>query len=299
MSVPIPEPQTCSQGWNWLTEAPSASAKNLTWVIDGSRRYACDWALSTTGCGVAGVDEHDVLVAYAHATPPSWVKTASAAEAWALLLTLNSNLDVPRIITDCLGLVNMARAGPAKATTSHGTDARIWREVSDTLGGDFKALRQNLVWMPSHQAAQRADERRKSDGSKLTITQWRANQLAGALAKRAAPKTALRDAADAGIATASEAIVYSAAMLGVVTKAANGQRVDFTRRDGTVGFYLKRDSSNLPKKGKQKTEAQQLAKAKTATPPQLPRSRSKRRTTTGRRAPSESAEPLESGSRRS
>ena len=81
VSVPIPEPQTNSQGWQWMTDAPQADADNLTWIIDGSRRYAADWTLSTTGFGVAVVDQEETLLAYAYATPPSWVKTASAAEA--------------------------------------------------------------------------------------------------------------------------------------------------------------------------------------------------------------------------
>ena len=123
--IPIPEPQIPSPGWRWLTAPPDASDLGLTWVIDGSRRFASDWVLSTTGCGVAVLDQHSNLVAYASATPPSWVKTAGAAEAWALVLTLRENPFPPRILTDCMGLLTAARAGPATATKSNKSDARI------------------------------------------------------------------------------------------------------------------------------------------------------------------------------
>jgi hypothetical protein len=116
VSVPIPEPQTNSQGWQWMTDAPQADADNLTWIIDGSRRYAADWTLSTTGFGVAVVDQEETLLAYAYATPPSWVKTASAAEAWALLLTLNSQ---PGGTTYHHRLSRPCQHGPRWASSSH------------------------------------------------------------------------------------------------------------------------------------------------------------------------------------
>ena len=132
---------------------------------------------------MAIVDEDDVLIAYARATPPAWVKTASGAEAWALLLTVNSTLVVPHIITDCMGVVNAAQAGPSAATGARRMEARIWKEIAEALGHDFSQLRERLVWMPSHETAEAAVTKRKSDGTRVTVTQWRANQLADALAK--------------------------------------------------------------------------------------------------------------------
>ena len=92
VSIPIAAPQIPTCGWRWISQPPDPQQlQGLTWVIDGSRRYAADWTLSTTGCGVAVLGLEGELLAYATATPPPWVKTAGAAEAWALLLTLREN----------------------------------------------------------------------------------------------------------------------------------------------------------------------------------------------------------------
>ena len=77
VSIPIPMPQIDSHRWQWMSEPPLTGTADLTWVIDGSRRYAADWTMSTTGCCVAGIDKDDKLVAYARATPAAWVKTVS------------------------------------------------------------------------------------------------------------------------------------------------------------------------------------------------------------------------------
>ena len=92
-------PTSC---WRWLSNPPDTALDDLTWVIDGSRKYASSLTLSTTGCGVAVLDAEGALIAYATATPPAWVKTVGAAEAWALLLTLKHNPLVPNILTDCM-----------------------------------------------------------------------------------------------------------------------------------------------------------------------------------------------------
>ena len=97
--------------------------------------------------------------------------------------------------------------------------------MAETVGEDFSLLRRSLIWIPAHTAAQSIESRRRSDGRRLTTTEWRANQLADALAKMAAPMTALRDAAAAKIQFAGQALEHAAAQLGVVTYAANNCRV--------------------------------------------------------------------------
>jgi len=129
VSLPIAAPQTPTNGWRWISDPPNQDMANLTWVIDGSRRYASHWTLATTGCGVAVLDVNGKLVAYATATPPPWVKTAGAAEAWALLLTLKESPALPRVIADCLALLHAARAGPTFAARAKNTDARIWKQI--------------------------------------------------------------------------------------------------------------------------------------------------------------------------
>ena len=96
ISIPVADPQTETPCWQWLSQPPDNNAENLKWVVDGSRRYTTEWSLATTGCGVAVLDQHSNLVAYAWATPPAWVKTSGMAEAWAVLLTLRCNTAPPR-----------------------------------------------------------------------------------------------------------------------------------------------------------------------------------------------------------
>ena len=143
----------------------------MTWVIDGSRRYAAELSLSTTGCGAAVLDSEGLLVAYGRATPPSWVTTAAAAETWALLLTLRSNVDVPQIRTDCYGVTLAARAGPAAATSPKRATARVWREIAELLDNDFSRLRHRVVWIPAHTSARSINDKRKSDGGRFTTAE--------------------------------------------------------------------------------------------------------------------------------
>ena len=244
--IPIPEPQIESPGWRWLSQQPDPNADDLTWVIDGSRRFASDWSLSTTGCGVAVIDLSGTLVAYATATPPPWVKTASAAEAWALLLTLRMSPSPPRVLTDCLGLLMAAKAGPYVATHGKRADARIWKLIDEVTGDSFKTLAAALVWMPAHTTASEASKKAKSDGKELTAAEWRANDLADKLAKKGAMSSPLRVAADKVIKTAGASLVQVAARLGTVTLAANQHKVEFTKPDGLPGWRFDRDSSPMP-----------------------------------------------------
>ena len=244
--IPIPEPQAASPGWRWLTDQPRSDLDDLTWVIDGSRRFASEWVLSTTGCGVAVVDPTGKLVAFATATPPPWVKTASAAEAWALLLTLRENPFPPRILTDCVGLLTAAKIGPAAATKGRKADARIWRLIDGITGDSFNQLRQALVWMPAHTSASGAVGRTKSDGKLLTTAEWRANNLADRLAKKGAANTPMRIAADKTIKAAGTALLQSAARLGVVTLAANCHKTQYLKENGETAVRVSRDSTPLP-----------------------------------------------------
>ena len=226
-------------------------------MIDGSRTYASHWTLSTTGCGVAVLNDEGKLVAYATATPPPWVKTAGADEAWALYLTLRECPGVPSVLTDCMGLLQAAKAGPAAATTAKRPSARIWRLISDITAHSFQEVAQQLVWMPAHTTAASSEGRAKSDGRCLSTAEWRANQLADALAKRGAAASPLRAESDKLIKAAGNALLQSAAKLGVVTHAANNFQVEFVKADGTPGHFAKRDTSSV-------TRAQAEAKANKA-----------------------------------
>ena len=267
VSIPIPTPQIETKGWQWLSGVPEYN-DDETWVIDGSRRFASHHCLSTTGCGVAVISRDNRLLAYGWATPPPWVKTAGAAEAWALLLTLRARVVPPRIITDCYALVNAATAGPAAATGPKRPTARIWAEISDLLGRDFASLRANLIWMPAHKAISNLDGKRKSDGKQVSTSEWRANQLADVLAKRGATQNQLRKDADKHILAAGRALEHHAAVLGAVTRAANNLTVTATNADGKVITIIKRDtSSHKPAPKKPGAERPPMPNSEGSSPP--------------------------------
>ena len=100
--------------------------------------------------------------------------------------------------------------------------------------------------MPAHTSSSAAGSRAKSNGKLLTTAEWRANDLADKLAKRGAANTPSRLAADATIAAAGEALLQSAARLGVVTLAANCHSTEVTRADGTKVQHVARDSTPMP-----------------------------------------------------
>ena len=107
-------------------------------------------------------------------------------------------------------------------------------------------LSKALVWMPAHTTSSAAGTRAKSDGKLLTTAEWRANDLADKLAKKGAASTPLRAQADATISAAGEALLQSAARLGVVTHAANCHTTDVTLANGATGVHIARDSTAMP-----------------------------------------------------
>ena len=173
LRLPMPIHQQRSD-WQWHGTRPDTTDDTLTWVIDGSRRYGSLWHNAATGCGVAAISSCGELVVYAHATPPSWIKTSNSAEAWALYLVLAECPTPPKVLTDCMALVHTARAGAHAATSHKRVTARVWRLISHTLDGDTtKMVRDGrLVWLPAHQTLHAATARVKSDGKAVTTIGW-------------------------------------------------------------------------------------------------------------------------------
>ena len=103
VDIPRPPPQVESPGWNWvfLHDEAELSDPDNRWYLDGSRRFPTVHALASTGCGVAVTDSTGRLIACAFATPPAWVVSASAAETWALLLTVRAVAFPPLRASDC------------------------------------------------------------------------------------------------------------------------------------------------------------------------------------------------------
>eukprot|EP00973_Karenia_brevis_P038886 5368537-Karenia_brevis.AAC.1 len=122
----------------------------------------------------------------------------------------------PTIITDCQSLLMTTRSGTARATAAKRPLARIWNLIAAALDGRIEALTASgkLVWMPAHRSLSSIGEIWRSDGRRVKVVDWRANQLADALAKMAAPRSDMSEAIDTLFATACEAAQYELAMLG-------------------------------------------------------------------------------------
>ena len=246
VDVPIPPPQVDSHRWHWHVAPPDICDDTLRWYIDGSRRHPTSHELATTGCGVAVVDNEGKLVGLASATPPPWVKSSSAAETWALYLTLAEVTVIPTIVTDCLGLLNTAAAGFAVAKGSSSANARIWTLIDEVTSGLMAPLRDALVWTPAHTSIDQCLHRRRSDLRHVSSVDWRANQLADVLAKSAAMDDPGRRAAAKHIRDAKSSLLHHAMQVGLATYQANNHEVSRTNPDGSQTMVSLRDSTPLP-----------------------------------------------------
>ena len=178
---------------------------------------------------------------------------------------------VPAILTDCMGLLHAARAGPGAMTKGKIADARIWKQIAQITGNNFDELRARMVWMPAHTSAVETC-RTKSNGLVLSTAEWRANQLADVLAKKGACTSDLREGADKTIKAAGEAMLQSAARLGVVTHRANNHPIQCIDGNGLPCTRMARDSAPVPRVAAAARNAAREAReaklgARTAAPP--------------------------------
>ena len=242
---------------------------NATWYCDGSMLNGKWQALRATGFGIAVVSLEGDLLAYGLGWPPTWCSTAAAAEAWALQTVLRECPFPPQMRTDCMSLLTTARLGSAKATHHSRPSARIWKTISETLGVDISTLVQGgkLAWVPAHQSLQMVGETKLSNGCRLTVADWRANRLVDALAKAAASELQASKDTLAFLASAEAAAGHAAALLGVVTHAANNFTEVETHEDGTTSKRILRDSVGKPKAKRARAEVVCRPHPATATMP--------------------------------
>jgi len=169
---------------------------SLSWYIDGSLLDGPRELLGRTGAGFAAVSPLGKLEAYGYALPPSWISTIPGVEAWAYSIILRSTVSRHRVITDCLGNVNILRKGAAWATDQKRPLARIWAPIFTALDANEVVVTGNqglysacvipddsLVWMPAHTPLSAIGHRTRSDGAVITYVDRRANALVDGLAK--------------------------------------------------------------------------------------------------------------------
>ena len=218
------------------------------WYIDGSAVNGKWRELSTTGFGVVVVARDGALLGFGLGEPPSWVRTAPAAEAWALYQVLSTLPAAPLITTDCMSLLNVALKGAEKATMAKAALARVWCGIAECLDGDTRSMvvSKRLRWTPAHLTQRSIGQTAGNTDRVITAADWRANRLADVLAKEAANRRALPKHAISKLRDAEEAARYHMALLGTVTHAANNCKMQ-SEINGKLTWVTKRDSLERPR----------------------------------------------------
>jgi len=114
--------------------------------------------------------------------------------------------------------------------------------VFEALDGvDLRTVLDRLRWMPAHTAAGTAGRRKRSDGQRVTATDWRSNRLADALAKAAALSTRTPFPTRRLLHAGKQLVEHTASVIAVAAYTANnftetcwtpaGKLVNATRRD--------------------------------------------------------------------
>ena len=89
---------------------------------------------------------------------------------------------LPKVITDCLGILQGLQSGAQAATSPKKRLARLWGMISLALDGDFQAAIPQVTWMPAHGAAYAITQARDSQGRCITGVMWRTNRPVDVLA---------------------------------------------------------------------------------------------------------------------
>jgi hypothetical protein len=249
--------QSCQVGeFLWLLE-PDFTLPEIdkaTWYFDGSMLNGKSLPLRSTGFGLAAISESGQLLACGRGTPPHWCATAAAAEAWALLQVFTMLPFPPEMRTDCMALLHTIRGSTIEAGSASRQLARIWRDVADALGGCFKALHeaQQLVWVPAHTTTSAVGEAKLSNGSRLSMFDWRANRLVDALAKMSALEAQYLPEALRLIRSSEVAVKYAAMLLGRTTHACNNHVMVITDETGKESNKVLRDAMPAPLRPKRR-----------------------------------------------
>ena len=100
--------------------------------------------------------------------------------------------------------------------------------------------------MPAHTSAKNATSLQRASGRKVSIVDWRANNLADHLARMAAEENAPPKSTVRLVKDAFDMVKCAAAKLGLVTWAANNHEVTELQADGTTKKVIKRDACEPP-----------------------------------------------------
>jgi len=245
LAINLPAPAPRHNGWfAWLTAPPDGDISEATWFIDGSAVDGPHNATISFGFGIAVIASNGQLLAYGWGAPPEWITDVPGTEGWALHIVARSNPAMPKVITDCLGLVVALGKGPHDAARACRPLARLWGMIfacTETIVPTYTEA-DRVVWMPSHCTRAAAGQRIKSNGLPITQLEWRGNRLVDHLAKAAALLGRAPGSTRQELGLAARAVAHCAALVGMTSWAANNCPYTTTRADGTVVTQLRRDS---------------------------------------------------------
>ena len=303
----IPEGDT----FEWVLPPDGDLPGDASWFIDGSLFDESKRFARRTGFGIAVVASNGSLLALGRGVPPAWVHDAAGAEVWAFFSAIRLNCYLPRVVTDCLGVLRSLQDGYQAAVGPNRRQARLWAMIGHSLDEDFSSAAQTVVWMPSHGAVHTIDVVKDSTGCPITPAMWRANRLADLLAKSAAEPWRLPRWITRQVSDMSRLVVHHAARLGVATTRANGHRVTVHDEQGVERTRVLRDStaerpkwSLRPRKRAMACHVNctsQTAPASTAslvTDPSMPKCSETRQRTVGNRKRQASRAPLHGAAKR-
>ena len=231
------------ESFRWMQPPPDLLPQDVKVFIDGSLfTGALLWA-RRTGFGIAIVSNSGSLLALGNGIPPPWIIDAAGAELWAFYVVASMFPALPRIVTDCKGILDGLESSPLHMCGRSKALARTWKMVDHVLDGDFASARRMVTWMPAHTSLASIGQARDSEGCTVDSIMWRANRLVDVLAKAAAAKHRLPASSIQHIQLASRLYTHQAARLGKATYDANNYRVVETLDGGIEASRIVRDSA--------------------------------------------------------
>ena len=261
ISVVVP-PAVGHDTFTWLVQPPEdVDHSEWTWFIDGSLMDEARVFARRAGFGIVVVDADGKLVGLGRGRPPKWLTTAAGAEAWAFWTVVRLTPFLPRVITDCLEVLQTLQGGRGKALAGNRRLARVWQLIFGVLENADGDTVSRVCWMPAHKSKGAIGNVVKSDGSTVTFIEWRANRLVDVLAKSAAAFDRVSPAVLKQVKDAGMAVEHSLAKLGAITHACNHHKVAVLRPDGSQGWRILRDSAPGKRAARRPRPRPQVAQA--------------------------------------
>ena len=115
--------------------------------------------------------------------------------------------------------------------------------------------------MPAHQTTASVGERKLSNGTRLSMVDWRANRLADGLAKQSAAETRASLRCRRLLVAAVPAVKHAATLLGRITHGANNLVTYECGQDGRQVKVVKRDATQAEVRRKRKASPRSVGTA--------------------------------------